>query len=55
MDKIISSFRQLPRNRQRELLSNVCANMIENESWEDIATLLVEQLGPADAEISVQP
>lgn len=46
---IYNLFQTLERNQQKELLSNVCSNMIENKAWEDIAELIITQLGYSDA------
>lgn len=51
---VAGQFQMLDKARQRELLANVCANMIENEAWDSIAELLVDQLGDWDAMIAVQ-
>ena len=46
--KVANVFQKLDRKRQVELLASVCSNMIENQAWDDIANLLVTQLGYAD-------
>jgi hypothetical protein len=46
---VTDRFKAMTRAQQRDLLANVCQNMLDNEDWETIGTLLVVQLGPADA------